>query len=179
MRFDDPLAPVGALHAGLVGAGRIGVSEERVVVRLGLRPLCLGKDEGKAVPDAGLRGTAVEGAVGGIDGQHDPVGIGEDYRLGGPFPHRPEARLGARLPLRVEALLALIKCDCGCAPPGVQGLLVPCHDDSTLLFLETHAETTASMRGRWSRLSQSARARSSPVAVMDPSRTITVMRTSA
>ena len=44
-RLEDPLAAVRALQPGFVGAGWIGVGEEGVVVRLGLRPLGLGKDD--------------------------------------------------------------------------------------------------------------------------------------
>ena len=60
----------------------------------------------KLVADQLLRGPPVERAVRRVDGQDDPLGIGEGQRLGGGFPDGPEALLA--LPPRGQFLLRLL-----------------------------------------------------------------------
>ena len=91
--FDDALRPIRALDSRLVGPRRVGVGKDGAVLLHRPRTLLRGEDDGEVVADNVLRDAPVERAVRRVDGQHNPIGIGQGQRLGRRLPDSPEALL--------------------------------------------------------------------------------------
>src|SRR5215207_4101023 len=112
--LDNPLITVAMLNPGLVARRRVRGGKDGPVLRLRRSPRRLRKDDGEAAADDLLRDEPIERAVGGIDGQHDPLRIGECHRLRGRLPDGPEALLTLaqrgldRMPLGCDGWLATV-----------------------------------------------------------------------
>src|SRR5215207_6082428 len=91
--LDNPLITVGMLNPGLVARRRVRGGKDGPVLRLRRSPRRLRKDDGEAAANDLLRDEPIERAVSGIDGQYDPLRIGERHRLRGRLPDGPEALL--------------------------------------------------------------------------------------